>query len=199
VNILAIDTTGEVMSLALQVDGKILATRPQAPGPHDETIIAAVERLLKKGGLSLPELDAIAAASGPGRFTGIRIGMAYAAVAASRLKIPALAVSRFEALAFGAWAPRFGAVIEGHRGEKFYQLFSRACGSPRTLGKPQWVSAQVWGRLKGELSAKGYALTEALTEARDLLEPAAYLLGAGRVPAFAPLYLKPAGYEAKPC
>ncbi|MEQ1920329.1 MAG: tRNA (adenosine(37)-N6)-threonylcarbamoyltransferase complex dimerization subunit type 1 TsaB [Elusimicrobiota bacterium] len=78
--ILAVDATGEVLSVALGAH-----ELKRAAKKHDEALLPLIERLLKKAKLKWSDLDAIAAASGPGRFTGIRIGMSFAAAAASRL------------------------------------------------------------------------------------------------------------------
>lgn len=209
VNILAVDTTSEFLSLALRVGGKISALRRRAGRPHDETLLPGVDRLLSRAAVELDELHAIAAASGPGRFTGIRIGMAYASVAAAQLKIPALAVSRLEALAFKTPGPRVCAAIPGLREEKYYQLFRRPGGEPsrpaspraagplRPAGGPVWIDAAGWDEARAELEGSGAAIILEEPGAADLLGPAARLLRLKRLPRFEPLYLKPAGYERK--
>ncbi len=181
-NILAVDTTGEALSVAVQKGDKVYSLRKVFPKPHDETLLPTVDRLLAKAKLKLKDLDAVAAASGPGRFTGIRIGMAYAAVAARCIDKPALAVTRFEALAFGRSEPRLCVVLEGFRGEKYYQLFRR--------GRPE--APPVWVRELPKLDAPVVAGDPG---ADALLGPATRQLSLKRRPSFEPLYLKPAGYE----
>ena len=176
-NILAVDTTGEPLSLALQAGERIFTIHRVFARPHDETLLPAVDRLLDKAGLRLKLLAGIAVASGPGRFTGIRIGMAYAAVAARCIGKPALAITRFEALSFARPEKRFCVVIAGLRGEKYHQAFPG--------GKPIWSQ---------EVPA-GLPIVEGDPTARELLGPAARYLTRGRSPLFTPLYLKPAGYE----
>jgi tRNA threonylcarbamoyladenosine biosynthesis protein TsaB len=176
-NILAVDTTGESLSVALQAGRRVYSVHRVFARPHDETLLPAVDRLLRRAKIGLDDLDAVAAASGPGRFTGIRIGMAYAAIAARCAGKPALAVSRFEALAFGRAEKRFCVVIPGFRGEKYHQVFPG--------GKPLWSAA---------LPA-GLPLVEGDPGAARLLGPAAAWLARKRRPRFEPLYLKPAGYE----
>ena len=194
--ILAVDTTGESLSVALRAGPKTFGQTRKFTKPHDETLLPAIDRLLKKAGLKLADLDAIAAASGPGRFTGIRIGMAYASVAAARLKIPALAVSRFEAAAFRAASGKFCAVIEGFRDEKYYQLFDRKGGALLASDKPQWIGGHAWLEVRKSLEKTGTAILEADPRAEDLLGPAAFYLSRAKrsLPSFEPLYLKPAGY-----
>lgn len=196
-NILAVDTTEEALSLALRAGERVLGSRGDGKRPHDQALLPAVDRLLAKAGLRLSDLDAIAVASGPGRFTGIRIGMAFAAVAASRLKIPALALSRLEALAFKTPGERVAAAVPGWKEERALQLFLRRGGTLKAEGEPRLVPAEGWRREAEALSRQGRLVAEERPSADDLLGPAAELLRRRRVPRFEPLYLKPAGYEVK--
>jgi tRNA threonylcarbamoyladenosine biosynthesis protein TsaB len=170
-NVLAVDTAAEAMSVALRAGGKTFAYHKRLVKPHDETIQLVVDKIFARAGVTPQQLDAIIAASGPGRFTGIRVGMAYAAVLAGRLGVPALAVSRLEGLAAGEKG-KFTAVIEGWRGEKFIQDF--VDGKP--IAPPRWVS--------------GCDLPVQEPRASQLLN---VYVEAGRP--FEPLYLKPASYE----
>lgn len=183
-NILALDTSAETFSAALQAGDRVLAVHKIFAKPHDEVLLPQIAKLLAKAGLAEKDLDAVAAASGPGRFTGIRVGMAYATVAASCLGKPALALPRFLGLAFGRPEKKLAAVIPGFRGEKFFQLFEN--GRPK--GPPEWVK---------EMPPLTVPLVEGEPTAAMLLGPAAAVLASGKIPKFEPLYLKPAGYEAK--
>lgn len=190
-NILAVDTAGESLSVALRAGEKVYAHHKTLPRPHDETMLKAAARLLAKAGLKAYDLDAVAAASGPGRFTGIRVGMAYAAVLAGQLKKPALALSRFHAVAAGRPEPKLAAVVVGWREERFYQLFRKG----RVSGSPVWVAAADWPAVRAALESGGETVAEDPPTAAGLLPEAARLLKARRRPPFEPLYLKPASYE----
>ncbi|MBI3554293.1 MAG: tRNA (adenosine(37)-N6)-threonylcarbamoyltransferase complex dimerization subunit type 1 TsaB [Elusimicrobia bacterium] len=192
-NLLAVDTTGEPLSLAVRAGEKVYAFHRTLKAPHDETLLPQIDRLLKRADLELRDLDAIAAASGPGRFTGIRIGMAYAAVAAGALKIPALAVSRLEAAAGKIEGKLICAVVPGWREEKFYQVFRGAS----SVGPAVWADPKLWHERENDLRKRHAVIAECDPTAEDLLAPAARHLARKRRPVFAPLYLKPAGYEAK--
>lgn len=217
-NLFAIDTTGNELSLALQTDTRVLSFARELAAPNDETLLPQSQRILKKAGQTWKDLDAIVVASGPGRFTGIRIGMSFAAVLARRLGIPALAVSRFEALASKTPGQLVCAVLPGWRDEMFYQLFRRgargigssaggggtgslaagASGETRPAAPPVWASAAQWAQARTEMAARGAILAEAAVRAPDLLSCAERLLRRQRRPRFEPLYLKPASYELKP-
>lgn len=196
-NLLAVDTTGTALSAALRAGGRTFSVHREAKTPLDELLIPAVARLVKRAGLSWTDLDAVAAASGPGRFTGIRIGMAWAAVVSSRLKIPALPVSRLEALAWKFPCGNFQVILEGWKEEKFVQLYRRSGQFPRAVAAPEWIRAEDWPLRRDELIKKGFVPFTGDTKAVDLLLPAQAMLRRKHKPAFAPLYLKPASYENK--
>ena len=196
-NLLAIDTTGTPLSLALQSGNRIFSFDRELARPHDETLLPQAARLLKKARLAWRDLDALAVASGPGRFTGIRIGMSFAAVLAGRMGIPALALSRFEALAAKTPGESVCAVLPGWRDEMFYQLFRRNGRGIRPAQPPVWASPQQWAQARRAFAARGAVFAEAAVRAQDLLACAARLLGRQRRSPFEPLYLKPASYELK--
>ncbi len=196
-NLLAIDTTGAPLSLALQSGDRVYAFDRELARPHDETLLPQATRLLKKARMAWHDLDAVAVASGPGRFTGIRIGMSFAAVLASRLEIPALALSRFEALVAKTPGESICAVLPGWRDEMFYQLFRRNGRGIRPAQLPVWASPKEWAQARQGFAARGAVFAEAEVRAQDLLACAARLLGRKRRPPFEPLYLKPASYELK--
>lgn len=195
-NLLALDTTGSALSLAVQAgERRFFTQRRLGERAQDEVLIPAVNRLLTRAGLQLRDLDAIAAASGPGRFTGIRIGMAYAAVAAEQLGIPALAITLFEAIARKSSGRLVCSVVPGVRDEKYYRLFLRRKNTQAVRGAPVWVAANDWPRVRDGLERRGAVLAELPTTAADLLDCAQRLMERGTRPKFEPLYLKPAAYQ----
>ncbi len=185
-NILAVDATGEVLSVAV---GRVVMCR--ASKKHDEAVLPIVEAVLKKAKLAWTDLDAVAAASGPGRFTGIRIGMSFAAAAGFQLKIPALAISRLEAAAEKSGAERVLAALPGWKEEVYHQLFVRL----KPQGAAIWSTPQDWPAARAEAEKKNIVVAYGDTDAADLLPVAERLFRAKKTPPFKPFYLKPAGYE----
>lgn len=186
-NILCVDATAGALTVAVGKGVKTFSvTRAGGSRPHDDALWSAVDAALKKAKLTLPELDAVAAASGPGRFTGIRIGLSFAASLGYALKKPALALSRLEAEADRHPGAAVHAALPGWKGEVYHQRFARAKdGALKPRGRAEWSPPEAWGGRKD--------LTE--TVAADLLPAARRALGSGRFPPFEPFYLKPAGYE----
>ncbi len=185
-NILAVDATGDVLSVAL----RSFELR-RAAKKHDESLLPLIERLLKKAGLSWKDLDAIAAASGPGRFTGIRVGMSFAAAAGFQLKIPALAISRLAAAAGKSKAGRVLGALPGWKDEVYTQEYRQG----KAIGSAIWTAPKDWPGLRSAAEKRGLAVSYGETTAADLLPVAAALLSDKKLPPFKPFYLKPASYE----
>jgi tRNA threonylcarbamoyladenosine biosynthesis protein TsaB len=123
---LAVDTTAEFGSIALAdqkgVRREVLLRAPRGFG---DILFAEIDSLLKYEGVGLHDIDLFAGASGPGSFTGVRIGLAAMKGLGEVLGKPVAAVSNLEALArFGTGDLR-AALIDARRGELFAALFTR--------------------------------------------------------------------------
>ncbi len=101
-----------------------------------ERLLPLLEEMLAEAGAGWGDLDALAVCTGPGNFTGLRIGVAAARGLALALGRPAIGVTRLEALAEGAAGPALAA-IDARRGAVYVQAF--ADGAP--LGPPELVAA----------------------------------------------------------
>ena len=98
--ILALETSAKDVSAAVSEDGKILASGYQDTGlTHSRTLMPIVEHILKNTDLTVADMDIIAAAVGPGSFTGIRIGVAAAKGLACASQKPVVGVSTLAAMA----------------------------------------------------------------------------------------------------
>lgn len=100
-NILAIDTSTQVMGVALVKDNEIsgeLVTN-LAKG-HSVRLMPAINYLMNEVDMRPGELDQIVVAKGPGSYTGVRIGLSTAKAMAWALKIPIIGVSSLEMLAY---------------------------------------------------------------------------------------------------
>jgi tRNA threonylcarbamoyladenosine biosynthesis protein TsaB len=111
--ILAFDTATDVATSALVSDGEVLGERSS----RASTVLEDVDALLRQASAQTRELEALAVGTGPGSFTGIRIGLATARGLAFALGIPAAGVSTLDALAAGA--PGALPVVDARRGEVF--------------------------------------------------------------------------------
>ena len=98
--ILAFDTSATVASVALCDNERLLAEYTVNNGnTHSETLLPMVESLLGNFSLSVPDIDLFAVSSGPGSFTGVRIGAATLKGLAFASGKPCVGVSTLEAIA----------------------------------------------------------------------------------------------------
>jgi tRNA threonylcarbamoyladenosine biosynthesis protein TsaB len=108
VRILAFDTATRATTVALldTEDGTELALRddpePGARPRHTSCLMLLVSKVLKQAGSGWPEVDLLAVGTGPGTFTGLRIGVATARALARAREIPLVGVSTLRSLALGA-------------------------------------------------------------------------------------------------
>ena len=129
--LLAADTSGKHGSIALtrmpddanRPDDRpmeILEVVPLAGGTFSAQLVPQIAALLGKHGLGVRDIDAFAVASGPGSFTGLRVGLAAIKALAEVLRKPIAAVSLLEAVARSAKTPgRITAVLDAGRGEVY--------------------------------------------------------------------------------
>jgi len=205
VNILAIDTCLDACSVAVCADGRTLAaaSEPMSRG-HQERLAPLAEAVMAAAGLAFKDLARIAVTVGPGSFTGLRVGLAFAKGLALALDIPCVGVGTLEALAASAGGGGFAAAcVDAHRGQVYLQIFidGRAAMAPDVL--PVEIAAarlaELWPGRPATLVGSGGPLLAAVIagaclEPERLPDPVAVArLGAAvRSPAAPrPLYLRP--------
>ena len=99
-NILALDTSSKHFSLAVVKDGKVLYSRSIfLKKVLSDSIMPAIEGILKKAGLKLAKLDGFAVGLGPGSFTSLRVGLSTVKGLAFALKKPVVGVPSLDVLA----------------------------------------------------------------------------------------------------
>jgi len=126
--ILSIDTSTLSLNLSLLLyNGKeeVFSSSKEIKN-HASHLPMAIEELLKRGRILLKDLDAISVVSGPGSFTGLRVGIATALGLKCGLKIPLYSISSLSALALNSNKEGSGiALIDARRGEFYSQCFKR--------------------------------------------------------------------------
>ena len=121
--ILAIDTSTSIFSLCLKVNDHEEIIEYEAGVTHSKIILQEIKSILKKGGLVISDLDAIAFASGPGSFTGIRIASGVAYGLAFPHKIPIIPVSSLEVIASMANSKYIMSTIDARMDQIYLQIF----------------------------------------------------------------------------
>ncbi|PIE43393.1 MAG: tRNA (adenosine(37)-N6)-threonylcarbamoyltransferase complex dimerization subunit type 1 TsaB [Gammaproteobacteria bacterium] len=97
--LLALDTSSDGCSVAVNVDGVVTALFELAPRQHTRKLLPMVQRLMAQLELSLSDIDAIAFGCGPGSFAGLRIAAGVAQGLAYGSDLPVIEVSTLDALA----------------------------------------------------------------------------------------------------
>lgn len=150
--LLAVDTTHEFGSLALARGERIFEELPlHAPDGFAHVIYRHLDELLNRHGTRLHEIDCFAAASGPGSFTGVRVGLACVKGLAEACGKPAVAVSNLEALSMFGSAPHRAVVLDARRGEVYAALYDPNGNllSPETVtGLGAWLATLPDGGLE---------------------------------------------------
>lgn len=134
--ILTIETSTPMERVAVVRDGSVLAEVMEAVGRgHTEKLLGAVESVLSRSSVGLSELEAIAVSIGPGRFSGLRVGLATAKGLAAASGLPVMPIESLEALAESA-RPYEGLVcpmLDARRGEVYAALFRLGDGRERMI------------------------------------------------------------------
>jgi tRNA threonylcarbamoyladenosine biosynthesis protein TsaB len=168
--LLTVDTSGKNGSLALalaasspsQSDVSILEVVQLSGGAFSAELIPQIAALLKRHGYSKTDLEAFAVASGPGSFTGLRVGLAAIKALAEVLQKPIAAISLLEAVARGSTASsaphgsKFLSVLDAGRGDVYvgdYEVdpnhrSNAQMRSERLLGREEFVAEASAGETK---------------------------------------------------
>ena len=123
--ILSVETATLAGSVALSRGDEVLASLTgDSAVSHSNTLLSDIDRVLGEAQVELTAIDVFAVATGPGSFTGLRIGIATVKGLAATLDRPTAGVPTLHAVALAAGpSPRSVALLPAGRGEVFAQLF----------------------------------------------------------------------------
>lgn len=123
--VLALETSTDLGSCALWVDGELVERRCPPGRPHSETLLPLIRELMAEGGVDFPELDAIAFGAGPGAFTGLRVACGIAQGLAVAADLPVVPVGTLEVLAAGCEGERILSLLDARMNEVYCAAWQR--------------------------------------------------------------------------
>ncbi|MER5647142.1 tRNA (adenosine(37)-N6)-threonylcarbamoyltransferase complex dimerization subunit type 1 TsaB [Streptosporangium sp. NPDC002524] len=120
--VLAFDTATPAVTAALHDGERVLAESTTIDARrHGELLVPTIETVLREAGASLADVTAVVAGSGPGPYTGLRVGLVTAQALATSLGVPAYGVCTLDALAYGSGlAEPFLVATDARRKEVFW-------------------------------------------------------------------------------
>ena len=146
--ILALDTCLSSCSVAVLDGARVIASaREVMARGHQERLAPMAQAVMAEAGLSFDRLDRIAVTVGPGSFTGLRVGIAFAKGLALALNLPTVGIGTLEALAAEGEGLVFAA-IDARRGQLYLQAFDDG----RALMAPDALPAETAAARIAELS-----------------------------------------------
>jgi tRNA threonylcarbamoyladenosine biosynthesis protein TsaB len=134
--VLGLDTCLSACSVAVLDGGRVRAHASQVMARgHQERLAPMAQRVMAEAGLSFDALERVGVTVGPGSFTGLRVGMAFAKGLAAALAIPAVGIGTLEALAAHEAEGLVIAAIDARRDQVYLQAFEagRALMAPDVL------------------------------------------------------------------
>jgi tRNA threonylcarbamoyladenosine biosynthesis protein TsaB len=179
---LSVDTSGRQGSIALVradapvsdlADGgnsatsQVLEVVALAGGMFSAQLVPQVAELLARHGFGKSDIDAFIVASGPGSFTGLRVGLAAIKALAEVLQKPIAAVSLLEAVALSsAVQGRVAAILDAGRGDVYWGEYEIAGNTARMIGE------QMLSREEFLLAAKSVKVISSDTALADAAQAA---------------------------
>jgi tRNA threonylcarbamoyl adenosine modification protein YeaZ len=143
--LLAIDTAAPRLQLALLRGDSIDVSIDEIAQGHAEILFDRIAALLARNGVAYGDLTRLAVTTGPGSFTGLRIGLSAARGLALARDIPAVGVPSLTALSLAAPAGKpIAVLLDARRGEAYFQCFA-APGAP--VAEPHLVPLDAARRL----------------------------------------------------
>ncbi len=177
--LLALDTASSATCAALVDDDRPLGwiCLPMERG-HQERLAGVVDRLMQEAGLKFAALERIGVTVGPGSFTGLRVGLAFAKGLALALRLDCAGVSVLEALAAsGPPSDRVAAAIDAHRGQVYLQGFhgARPAFPPEALSLAEAAErlerTGPWDRVTGSAAGLVGGVGSASIDERSFADP----------------------------
>jgi tRNA threonylcarbamoyladenosine biosynthesis protein TsaB len=183
IRVLAVDTTSEFGSIALVEAERVIEEAPlHSCDGLAHIVFGQIERLLERHRISLDELDCFASASGPGSFTGVRVGLTAVKGLAEATGRRVVAVSNLQALAWFGTRGLRATVLDARRGDVYGAVYDAALQPVRdevVMKFPAWLAGLPQGDL--EVVTGGFAVPPGLVNIPVMEAPRALAAAIGRI------------------
>jgi len=211
--ILALETSTDLCSAALWLDGEIHARDVVAGQRNSELLLPLIDELLAAHGLKAADVDGVAFGAGPGSFTGLRIACGVAQGIAFGAGVPVVGICTLLALAESSRAERVVCCLDARIGEIYHAAYEKRSGGWREVLEPSlckpdaapelpvgaWAGCGSGFAVYGEVLASRYegritrVIPDLAPHAREIAALAAAEFKSGRAVAAelaAPLYVR---------
>ena len=207
-NLLALDTSTEFLSLAIQAGDTLFTHHQHVGNASSELILPQIQALLEEAKVKLTDIDGIAFGAGPGAFTGVRIACGVAQGLGFGANLPVVGVNTLLAVAQASGADKVIVCLDARMGEVYHAAFERKNKvwleiSTTQVCKPEaaplldgsWVGVGSGWAVYGEILSGVYALN--ITKIIAEIKPTAEAILKLATPTFLAGLAKPAS-EAAP-
>lgn len=140
--ILALDTCLDTFSVALvRGDACLAEVRAGRPRAHLTQLFPALEAVFRMAGAALEEVQAVAVTTGPGSFTGVRLGVLAARTLGQTRGLPLVGVDTLEALALNCPFNDVTVAVDARKSQIVWARYRTGAGRPVCLSPAQLVAA----------------------------------------------------------
>jgi tRNA threonylcarbamoyladenosine biosynthesis protein TsaB len=148
-NLLAVETSTELCSVALLRGGELFLEETIAGNRHSELLVPMIRKVLERAHLTALQMDAFGFGQGPGSFTGIRIACGIIQGLAFAARRPVVPVSSLLALAEQSNETRVISALDARMGEAYLAAYARNGDDWDEVVAPRLVDAQSLPPLPG--------------------------------------------------
>ena len=168
--ILGIESASALVGCAVGEGGKVKAAMvAHSERSHGEMLAPMVQAVLTEAEMTIDDIGLVAVDCGPGRYTGLRVGIATAAALAYARSLPVVAVGSTELLAFGArkFCGNIVPVVDARRGEAFFAVYKSSVdkgSGDESSGDKGYEDKGSGDKSSGDKSSGDKGSRESLTE-----------------------------------
>lgn len=149
-NILAINTSDDVLSVALKLNDEILSKQLRAERNHNQSILIMIDQIFTNAGVEPEDIDAVAFGVGPGSFTGLRIAAGVAQGMAFGIDVPVVPVSCMAAIAQKQTCDKVIVAIDAKRSNLYWGRYVRNSNGLMELSGEERLSSMMDLDISGE-------------------------------------------------